>query len=214
MSTRAEQKLKTRQNILNAAVKIMNDDRGLAALSLREVAKEAGIAPTSFYRHFETLEEMGLELVKAAAAALHQIIQDAQKTQADSQQDLVHQVVHVIMEHFRKNGALIKVLAREAMGNSRILRKAIQSELLQIKSEINDLIAAESKKHHRNITDSELVADAIMNVAFYTCVSAVNMPYALQKDAERRLVHHIRAIYIGSETMANTLHMERQIMLS
>ncbi|MCG8672604.1 MAG: HTH-type transcriptional repressor FabR [Pseudomonadales bacterium] len=214
MSTRAEQKLKTRQNILNAAVKVMNEDRGLAALSLREVAKEAGIAPTSFYRHFETLEDMGLELVKAASAALHQIIKDARLTQADSQQDMVQKVVHVTMDHFRENGPLIRVLAREAMGSSRILRRAIKKELQLIKNEITDLIAYESKKHQRNITDPELVADAILDVMFYTCVSAINMPYALQKDAERRLVHHIRAIYIGAETMANTLHIERQLMLS
>lgn len=214
MSTRAEQKLKTRKNILNAAVKVMNEDRGLSALSLREVAKEAGIAPTSFYRHFETLEDMGLELVKAASAALNQIIKDARKAQVESQQDLVQKVVHVTMEHFRENGPLIRVLAREAMGNSRILRRAIKIELQQIKNEITSLIADESKAHKRNITDPELVADAVMDVAFYTCVSAINMPYALQKDAERRLVHHIRAIYIGAETMANTLHIERQLMLS
>lgn len=214
MTTRAKQKLKTRQNILDAAVKVMNQDRGLSALSLREVAKEAGIAPTSFYRHFDTLEEMGLALIKNAGEALNQIIHDARLAQVESQQDLVQRIIHVTMDHFRENGPLFRVLAREAMGSSRILRRAINKELLQIRAEITALVAEESKRHNRNITDPELIADAIMNVAFYTCVAAIDMPYALQKDAERRLVHHIRAIYIGAETMANTLHIERQLMLS
>lgn len=214
MSTRAQQKLKTRQSILNAAVKVMNQDRGLAALSLREVAKEAGIAPTSFYRHFDTLEDMGLALIKEAGEALNKIIHDARIAQVETQQDLVQRIVHLIMEHFRENGPLFRVLAREAMGSSRILRRAIKKELHHIHAETSALISEESKRHQRNITDPDLVADAIMNVAFYTCVAALDMPYALQKDAERRLVHHIRAIYIGAETMANTLHMERQLMLS
>ena len=214
MSTRAEQKLKTRQNILDAAVKVMNQDRGLAAISLREVAKEAGIAPTSFYRHFETLEEMGLALIDKAGKALSQIIVDAQDAHTASQEDLVQRVVHVTMEHFRENGPLFRVIAQEATGCSRLLRRAINKELQQIKTALTILIAEESKKHQRNITDPSLIADAIMNISFYTCIAAIDMPYALQKDAERRLVHHIRAIYIGAETMANTSHIERQLMLS
>ncbi len=58
--TRAEQKQQTRETIMTAAVRKMNDDRGFSSLSLREVAKEAGIAPASFYRHFENMEDLAL----------------------------------------------------------------------------------------------------------------------------------------------------------
>ncbi|MBV1920994.1 MAG: TetR family transcriptional regulator, partial [Pseudomonadales bacterium] len=51
MTTRAAQKQRTREAIISAALRKLNEDKGLSSLSLREVAKEAGIAPTSFYRH-------------------------------------------------------------------------------------------------------------------------------------------------------------------
>ncbi|MFH2099665.1 MAG: TetR family transcriptional regulator, partial [Pseudomonadota bacterium] len=36
--------------------------QGYGSLSLRSVAREAGIAPTSFYRHFRDMDEMGLAM--------------------------------------------------------------------------------------------------------------------------------------------------------
>ena len=41
----------------------LSAERSFASLSLREVAREAGIAPTSFYRHFRDVDELGLTMV-------------------------------------------------------------------------------------------------------------------------------------------------------
>lgn len=214
MSVRAAQKQKTRQNIIDAALKILNEDKGLSSLSLREVAKEAGIAPTSFYRHFQSLEEVGLVLVKEACEALHSILQDAINAPLNDQQDALHAIVALTMSHFRSNGPLFRVLAREATGNSRILRRAIKKEMNIINLELADLIDTQNKANNRITTDPHWVAEAISTIVFYAGVSTVGMPYAMQKDAERKLVHHIRAIYIGAETMARTEQMTRQLMLS
>ena len=70
MSTRAEQKLRTRRALMDAALSQLSADRGFGSLSLREVAREAGIAPTSFYRHFSDLDELGLALVDEGGVAL------------------------------------------------------------------------------------------------------------------------------------------------
>ena len=59
---RSERKERTRQAILDAALQLA-DEPDLAALSLRQVTKEVGIVPTAFYRHFASIEELGLALV-------------------------------------------------------------------------------------------------------------------------------------------------------
>lgn len=214
MSVRAEQKMKTRQSILDAALKILNEDRGLTSLSLREVAKEAGIAPTSFYRHFQSLEEVGLILVQEAGEALHVILQDAKNAPIHTEEDIVRSVVEMTMEHFRTHGPLFRVLAREVTGGSKILRRAIKKELQIINQEMAELIELESRLNHRIITDANMVAEAISTLVFYMGVSTIDMSYAMRKVAEQKLIHHIRAIYIGAETMARTEHMARQLMLS
>ena len=72
--SRQEQKLKTRQNIIHAAFSLLDENRSLSAISLREVAREAGIAPTSFYRHFKDMDELGLTLVDEAGLALRRLL--------------------------------------------------------------------------------------------------------------------------------------------
>ena len=58
-----EQTQKTRQTLINATLELSAEE-GFASLSLRSIAKKAGIAPTSFYRHFRDMEELGTELVE------------------------------------------------------------------------------------------------------------------------------------------------------
>ena len=54
---------------MEAAFSQLSAERSFASLSLREVAREAGIAPTSFYRHFRDVDELGLTMVDEWAHA-------------------------------------------------------------------------------------------------------------------------------------------------
>jgi AcrR family transcriptional regulator len=66
---RQEQKLRTRRSIIDAAFSLLDEQRSLSSISLREVARAAGIAPTSFYRHFKDIDELGLTLVASIDAS-------------------------------------------------------------------------------------------------------------------------------------------------
>ncbi|MCK8282620.1 TetR family transcriptional regulator, partial [Erwinia amylovora] len=48
---------------MEAAFSQLSAERSFASLSLREVSREAGIAPNSFYRHFRDVDELGLTMV-------------------------------------------------------------------------------------------------------------------------------------------------------
>lgn len=60
---RAQQKEKTRRALVDAAFNQLSAEKSFSNLSLREVSREAGIAPTSFYRHFKDMDELGLAMV-------------------------------------------------------------------------------------------------------------------------------------------------------
>ena len=77
-ATRSERKEATRQAILDAAL-LLSADTGLAGLSLRSVAKAVGIVPTAFYRHFASIEELGIALVDEAFASLRQVLRDLRR---------------------------------------------------------------------------------------------------------------------------------------
>jgi AraC-like DNA-binding protein len=48
-------------------------------MSLREVAREAGIAPNSFYRHFKDIDELAISLIDRAGIVLRKIIREARQ---------------------------------------------------------------------------------------------------------------------------------------
>ena len=67
--TRVEQKERTRRAILDAAL-TLSEDSALVALSLRQVAKEVGIVPTAFYRHFPSIEDLGMAPIPGGKTSL------------------------------------------------------------------------------------------------------------------------------------------------
>ena len=80
--TRAEQKQQTRRTLLDAALRL-SAERGFSSLSLRAVTHAAGIAPTSFYRHFQNLDDLGLALVDEVGMSLRRLVRRARRrTQA------------------------------------------------------------------------------------------------------------------------------------
>lgn len=73
--TRAEQKRYTRALIVDAGRSAVAS-RGFAGLVVRELAREAGIVPTAFYRHFDSVDELASELASGAAGALSAFVDD------------------------------------------------------------------------------------------------------------------------------------------
>lgn len=67
--TRAEQKRHTRALIVAAGRQAVAT-RGFSGLVVREVAREAGIVPTAFYRHYASLDALATELAAGAADQL------------------------------------------------------------------------------------------------------------------------------------------------
>src|SRR3546814_13233378 len=61
--SRQERKERTRRAILDAALDQLSHT-SFDSISLRQLVKAVGIVPTGFYRHFATLDELGLALVE------------------------------------------------------------------------------------------------------------------------------------------------------
>ena len=56
----------SREDLLAAALRLIGPHRSVSSLSLREVAREAGIAPNSFYRQFRDIDELAVALIDLA----------------------------------------------------------------------------------------------------------------------------------------------------
>lgn len=135
-ASRADQKARTRQAILDAAL-ALTADSSLVALSLRQVAKEVGIVPTAFYRHFASVEDLGLALVDESFALLRAMLRDVRRPEAGSTFiGIADASVEILADHVARQRAHYVFIARELVAGPAPVRDAIR---LEIERAENDL---------------------------------------------------------------------------
>jgi AcrR family transcriptional regulator len=132
--TRGEKKERTRRAILDAALRL-SEETGLVGLSLRQVAKEVGIVPTAFYRHFASIDELGLALVEESFVSLRAMIRDVRRGNPKIE-EVVDRSVQVLDEHVRGQRAHFSFIARERCGGSAVVRSAVRQEFALFEREL------------------------------------------------------------------------------
>ncbi|NEN76693.1 TetR family transcriptional regulator [Nocardioides zeae] len=125
--SRVERKELTRQSILAAALRLA-ETGGLSAVSLRQVAKDVGIVPTAFYRHFDSIEELGLALVDEAFVSLRAMLRDVRSADP-AFKDIIDSSVRVLTEHVRAQRGHFLFIARERFAGPAAVRSAIRHEI-------------------------------------------------------------------------------------
>lgn len=143
--SRADRKEHTRRAILDAALELSRDT-SLVALSLRQVAKQVGIVPTAFYRHFESIDALGLVLVEESLAALRALLRDARALESAPPGRalflaIVDTSVQALVAHVPANEAHFRFLVRERVAGSTAVRAAIRHQLELIERELATDIA-------------------------------------------------------------------------
>jgi AcrR family transcriptional regulator len=138
-TTRQERKRLTRDALLGAALELM-ENRSFGSLSLREVARGAGITPTAFYRHFDSMDELGLALVVESFRTLRQTIREA-RSDPRAYENAIRNSVEVLARHAREHRTHFRFIARERHTGSTALRSAIRNEIRLFASELaTDLV--------------------------------------------------------------------------
>ena len=124
MNTLAGGKLK----LVQAALRLITETRSLTSLGLRELAREAGLNPNTFYRHFRNLDEFGLQVLGYIAEDMKAGVRQLRQM-ADSSEQASHDTVTFVYHYFLANPAATTVAVRELHGPSPVLRRALEAQL-------------------------------------------------------------------------------------
>lgn len=131
-TTRAARKERTRQALLDTALDL-STERGFANVSLREVARGAGIVPTAFYRHFASMDELGVELAADTMRVLRSALREARRVPGPGN---VRQSLTALLGQVRSHEAAFRFLARERNGGQPEVARAITVELRLLTREL------------------------------------------------------------------------------
>lgn len=186
-----------------AALKLVGPHRSVSSLSLREVAREAGIAPNSFYRQFRDMDELAVALIERAGESLRQIIGEARQ-RATSDRSVVRGSVEAFMEQLRTDDRLLQILLREGTVGSDAFKQAVDRQLNFFEEELKlDLIRlAEANK--TGLFEPALTAKAITRLVFTMGATAMDLPQDKYTELTEQVVLMVRMIVTGTQTLAVT----------
>jgi AcrR family transcriptional regulator len=166
--TRGERKERTRRAILDAAL-VLCEDQPLAALSLRQVAKEVGIVPTAFYRHFESIDQLGLALVDESFSSLRDLLKASRTFDSPPASDralflaIVDNSVDALVSHVPKAQRHFRFIARERLAGPVPVREAVRHQLELIERELATDIARIPGAGRWSGDDLRILANLLVN---------------------------------------------------
>ena len=194
MGIRAEQKEKTRRSLIDSAFSQLSADRSFSSLSLREVAREAGIAPTSFYRHFKDMDELGLTMVDEGGLILRQLMRQARQRIA-KEGSVIRTSVETFMEFIESSPNVFRLLLRERSGTSPEFRAAVAREIQHFVAELSEYLVA---KTDVSAEEAETQAEASVTLVFSSGADALDLDVSMKGEHAEKLIMQLRMIAKGA----------------
>lgn len=193
----------SREDIIHAALKLLGPNRSVSTLSLREVTREAGVAPNSFYRHFRDMDELAVALIDLAGESLRQLIGEA-RARASSGQSVVQGCTDAFMARLRADDPLLHLLLREGSVGSTAFKQAVERQLSFFEDQLRlDLIhLAEIKK--TGLFEPALTAKAITRLVFAMGATALDLPEDQYEKFSRQIVVMVRMVISGTQALAQS----------
>lgn len=194
MGIRAQQKEKTRRTLIDAAFSQLSADRSFSTLSLREVSRGAGIAPTSFYRHFKDMDELGLSMVDEGGLLLRQLMRHARQRIA-MEGGVVSTSVDTFMEFIKMSPNVFRLLLRERSGTSAAFRAAVAREIQHFIAELTEYFQSAGELTHEEAYNQ---AEACVILVFSSGAEALDLDSSDRTELAERLVIQLRMISKGA----------------
>lgn len=196
--SREERKLQTRHALMDAALELVADS-SFSSLSLREVARAAGVVPTAFYRHFESMDALGLALVDDSFRTLRQMIRDA-RAEPSRYEHVIRWSVEILVRHVHEHRMHFRFIVRERYGGRGVVRTAIRNEIRLFTSELATDLARFPFLGEWTTEDLQMMADLLVGAMVSIAESIVDAP-AMSAEAEAEIVRkaekQLRLVSLG-----------------
>lgn len=198
---RAGRKQQTRQALMDAAHALMDAGTGFCALSLREVARTAGVVPTAFYRHFADMDALGLALVDEVGQTFRAAIREVRRHEFEKG-GAIPGSVRIFLDAVERHRSQFVFLAREQFGGSATVRQALRQLRRQCADDMVADLKAMAQLTHLRTEDLDEIADLVVKTVFATLPDMMDpQPADLPEHLrpQTKMVQQLRFIMIGAK---------------
>ncbi|RKG37788.1 HTH-type transcriptional repressor FabR [Acinetobacter rongchengensis] len=187
----------TKEELFQAALNLIGPQKSIASLSLREVAREAGIAPNSFYRHFKDIDELAIELIELSGGVLRRILHQA-RIKAIKQSSIIRSSVEVFIEQLDADEGNLSLLLREGYTGSIQYKLAVDKQLNYFQQELQEDLIRLERINNSKLAHPDLVAKAITQLVFNMGAKVIDLPVNERKEVAEQTMIMIRMLLEGS----------------
>jgi AcrR family transcriptional regulator len=204
--SRQARKQRTREDLVRAALVLLKDE-SFSSLSLREVTREAGVVPTAFYRHFTSMEELGLALVDESFRTLRQMIRSARLE--TNPEHVIRSSVQILVRHVHEHRLHFLFIARERFGGVGALRQAIRTEIRLFTSELATDLARFPYLNAWSTEDLQMMAGLMVHLMVSTAEEILDVPVpSAESETEivRRVEKQLRLVAVAAPHWRSNAH--------
>lgn len=127
--------------LLDAAERLAASSRCVTSLGLRELAREAGLNPNTFYRHFRDMEDLGLQLLRQSKTELRAALRALRRQAAAEVEQgigepgvskgraVCRQTLRLYFDYVHAHRDRVLIALRELHGPSALLREELQRQM-------------------------------------------------------------------------------------
>lgn len=198
--SRSAQKQRTREHLLDAALNLMEAGRGFSSLSLREVTREAGVVPATFYRHFSDLDELGLALVEACGLTLRRLLREARREELPPTQILRSSVL-IYKSYVEEHHRYFRFAASARGGGSPRIRKAIRNEESHFAHEMAHDMRELGLMPQLPMPTLEMICSLVVTTMMNAATDILDLPEGqpqAEKEMTENFVMQLRLIFLGA----------------
>ena len=199
--TRSERKAVTRRALLDAALALVGEGRSFTGIALREIARQAGIVPNAFYRHYRNTDELGLELVEEVGITLRRLLREARQVEL-AQGDILRRSVQVYQNYVKANRLLFQFVSSERSGGSRILRLAIRNDVTHFTNEMAQDFRALGLYKDLPTPRLQMVCGLIVMTMLAAATDILDLPPGqplLEHEMGENFVRQLKVILLGAQ---------------
>ena len=198
--TRTERKDLTRNSLMQSALDLMGEGRSFTSLGIREIAREAGMVPNAFYRHFRNTDELGLALVEEVGITLRRLLREARQA-GMAQSDMVRRSVHVYHQYVKQNRLQFLFISSERSGGSRILRLAIRSDVTHFTHEMAQDFRRLGMYKDMPTSSLQMVCGLIVTTMLAAAPEILDLPPEqplLEAEMNENFVQQLQIVLLGA----------------
>lgn len=185
---------------MDSALSLVAEGKHYSSLSLRVVAKRAGVVPNAFYRHFSGLDELGLSLTDEIGLLLRQLMRTA-RLKGLAADSMIADSVDFYMDNVRESPALFRFMAQSLTGGSPAMRAAIRMELGHFAKELVMDLNRLRVLSDMTVTDLDMLSNLVVTTVSSITSELLDLPEeseSLVADLRERTIKQVRLIFLGA----------------